>query len=125
MLSREILPDVEIGCKEVRLLDEVIKRGVHEWLDSMKEELGTLASRSTEEKIKLEVLKARKEIAEEAVENIEDSILREKFYNKYVNEINEEIKKCSNELELLRNQRKELNTCFNVLQKSVDASSYR
>lgn len=106
-------------------MEEAIKKGVHEWLDSIKAELDTIVNRSTEEKIKLEVLKARKEIAEEAVDNIEDGVLREKFYNKYVNEVNEEIKKCSSELEFLRDQRKELNAFINVLQKNVDASSYR
>ncbi|MEK5166239.1 hypothetical protein NYE69_28440 [Paenibacillus sp. FSL R5-0527] len=106
-------------------MDEAIKNGVHDWLDSLKAELGMLLNQCTEKKIELEVLKLRKEVAEEAVDKIEDGFLREKFYNKYVNEVDEEIKKCSSELEMLRKSRKELNISVAALEKTIQSSSFR
>lgn len=101
-------------------MDEKLLNGLYTWIDSLKEEYKKIS-----EITELAVLEIRKEIAEESVDRIKESLSRENFYNKFIKETDEEINRVKLEYDELRTQRKELYSHVAVLEDTIQRSSYR
>ncbi|MEK4993294.1 hypothetical protein [Paenibacillus sp. FSL H7-0918] len=106
-------------------MDGKILNGLYVWIDSLKEEARKKAHLAEDKSIELAVLELRKDMAEESVDKIEDGLSREKFYNKFIKEVDEEIGRVKAELSDLRSDRKEFTNHVNALENAIQRSSYR
>lgn len=106
-------------------MDDNIKIGLRNWIESLKTEYKDKEEIVEKKRVELEVLKVRKEIAEESIHKVSDGASLENFKNKFIQGVDDEFKKVSDELITMRAERKELNIHLTALESTILGSSFR
>lgn len=105
--------------------NEKLTESVREWLNEIREEYKSIEELVEKKEYEILVLKAKTELAIQSVERIKSGVDRENFFKKFHNQNKEEIKKIENELEGIKEKRRQVKIYLEALEKGVEGSSFR
>lgn len=105
-------------------MSNAVKTSMEEWKIDLRQQLDAEESRISEKASELQVLKAKLEVLEEAVDKIEDGIERENFYNELVARMQKAIEIKESEIQELRSDRKKLSNRVKAIVSTIDSMTF-